>query len=97
MAKNTMNMHKMKTAAVEFEKVYASMTNNKEKLDGLVDALPKTWKGEDTDAYLQAYSEHSDDFMLLAESIRNCASELASVTNSFGRSGVSPTSRLAKG
>ena len=101
MAQSTVNLNKMKTVASELDKIYASMSNNKKNLDGLVGALPKIWVGEGAQAYLKAYAENTNDFALMAEAIRGCSATITTSANSYGKADTAAAdaikSKMAKG
>ena len=101
MAKSTVDIQKMKSVASELDKIYAAMTNNKKKLDELMGGLRRIWTGEGAQAYLRAYTENSNDFALLAESIRSCSATLVTVTNSYGKADMAASeairAKMAKG
>lgn len=101
MAQSTVNLQKMKSVASELEKIYATMTNNKKKLDELMGQLPKVWAGEGAQAYQKAYQENANDFALLAQAIRNCSSTLTSAAGSYGKADMAAAeaikAKMAKG
>lgn len=101
MSKSTVNLQKMKSVSSELEKIYGIMTSNKKKLDELVTQLNKIWQGEGAAAYQKAYGENSNDFHLLAESIKSCSLTLASMTASYGKADMAAAdaikSKMAKG
>jgi uncharacterized protein YukE len=101
MAKSTVNLQKMKSIASEFENICSIMTNNKKRLDEFMAGLPKIWVGEGAQGYLKAYHQNSHDFVLLAESIRNCALTLNASVNSYAKADSAAAeaikSTLAKG
>ncbi len=101
MANSTVNLQKMKGVASELDKIYATMTANKKKLDELMGQLPKVWVGEGSQAYQKAYAENSRDFVLLAEAIRNCSVTLTSVATTYNKADMAAAdaikAKLAKG
>ncbi|MCL1835768.1 MAG: WXG100 family type VII secretion target [Oscillospiraceae bacterium] len=101
MAKSTVNLQKMKTASSELDKIYATMTANKKKLDENVAALQKIWAGEGAQAYLRAYSENARDFALMAEAIKGCSATLATVSTTYGKADTAAAdaikAKMAKG
>ena len=101
MAQSTVNLQKMKSVASELEKIYATMTNNKKKLDELMGQLPKVWTGEGAQAYQKAYQENANDFALLAQAIRNCSSTLTGAAGSYGKADMAAAeaikAKMAKG
>jgi len=101
MAQSTVNLQKMKNVASELDKIYATMTNNKKKLDELMGQLPKIWTGEGAQAYQRAYQENARDFTLLAEAIKNCSSTLTVSVGSYGKADTAAAeaikAKMAKG
>ncbi|MDR0620664.1 MAG: WXG100 family type VII secretion target [Deltaproteobacteria bacterium] len=101
MALSTVNLQKMKGVATELEKIYASMGNNKKKLDELMARLPKMWTGEGSQAYQKAYQENSRNFQLLAEAIRGCSEALTSSVNTYSKADLAASeaikAKMAKG
>lgn len=101
MAQSTVNLQKMKSVATELDKIYATMNNNKKKLDELMGQLPKVWAGEGAAAYRRAYQENSRDFALLAEAIRNCSATISSSAGTYGKADMAAAeaikSKMAKG
>ncbi|MDR0355923.1 MAG: WXG100 family type VII secretion target [Deltaproteobacteria bacterium] len=85
MAQTTVNLQKMKSVASECENIFSTMSNNKKKLDELMAGVPKIWAGEGAQGYVKAYQQHSQDFVMLAESIRNCAATLNSIVNTYAK------------
>ena len=101
MAQSTVNLQKMKSVASELDKIYAAMTNNKEKLDELMGQLPKIWTGEGAAAYSRAYQENARVFALLAEAVRSCSATLTTSSASYGKADMAAAevikSKMAKG
>ena len=101
MAQSTVNLQKMKSVSSELDKIYATMTSNKKKLDEVVSSLARIWIGEGAQAYQRAYAENSRDFGLLAEAIRNCSATLTTSANSYGKADMAAAdaikAKLAKG
>jgi WXG100 family type VII secretion target len=101
MAASTVNVQKMKSVASELDKIYASMTNNKKKLDETIAALQKVWAGEGSAAYQAAYRENSQDFALLAEAIRGCSATLNTSAVTYSKADTAAAdaikSKLARG
>jgi WXG100 family type VII secretion target len=85
MSKSTVNLQKMKSIASELENIYSVMTNNKKRLDEYMAGLPKIWEGEGAQGYMKAYQQNSQDFVLLAESIRNCSLTLNTSVNTYAK------------
>ena len=85
MAQSTVNLQKMKSVSSELDKIYATMTSNKKKLDEVVSQLAKIWAGEGAQAYQRAYSENARDFALLAEAIKSCSATLTASANTYGK------------
>lgn len=101
MAKSTVNIQKMKSVSSELDKIYATMTANKKKLDELIGTLQKIWAGEGAQAYLRAYAENSRDFALMAEAIKGCSATLTTVTSTYGKADAAAAdaikAKMAKG
>ena len=101
MAQSTVNLQKMKSVSSELEKIYATMTANKKKLDEVVSRLTKIWTGEGAQTYQRAYSENSRDFALLAEAIRNCSAALTASANTYSKADMAAAeaikAKMAKG
>jgi len=101
MAQSTVNLQRMKSVSSELDKTYTTMTNNKKRLDELIGSLSKIWSGEGAGAYLTAYSQNSNDFVMLAEAIRGCSATLSTITNTYGKADAAAAdaikSRMAKG
>ena len=101
MAQSTVNLQKMKSVSSELDKIYATMTSNKKKLDEVVSQLAKIWAGEGAKAYQRAYAENSRDFALLAEAIRTCSATLTASANSYGKADMAAAeaikAKMAKG
>ena len=101
MAQSTVNIQKMKSVSSELDKIYATMTSNKKKLDEVVSRLAKIWVGEGAQAYQRAYSENSRDFALLAEAIRSCSATLTTSANTYGKADMAAAdaikAKMAKG
>ncbi len=101
MAQSTVNLQKMKSVSSELDKIYATMTNNKKKLDEVVARLPKMWKGDAAAAYQKAYQENARDFALLAEAIRSCSTTLNTISSTYGKADMAAAdaikAKMAKG
>ena len=101
MAQSTVNIQKMKSVSSELDKIYATMTSNKKKLDEVVTQLAKIWVGEGAQAYQRTYSENSRDFALLAEAISNCSATLITSANTYGKADMAAAdaikAKMAKG
>ena len=101
MAQSTVNIQRMKSVSSELDKTYQTMTNNKKKLDELIGSLSKVWSGAGAGAYLSAYSQNSNDFVMLAEAIRGCSATLSTITNTYGKADAAAAdaikSKMAKG
>jgi WXG100 family type VII secretion target len=101
MAQSTVNIQRMKSVSSELDKTYQTMTNNKKKLDELIGSLSKIWSGAGAGAYLSAYSQNSNDFVMLAEAIRSCSATLTTITNTYSKADVAAAdaikSKMAKG
>jgi len=101
MSQSTVNIQRMKSVSSELDKTYATMTNNKKKLDELINSLSRVWSGEGAKAYLSAYSQNANDFTMLAEAIRGCSATLSSITNTYGKADAAAAdaikSKMAKG
>ena len=101
MAQSTVNIQRMKTVSSELDKTYTTMTNNKKRLDELIGSLSRIWSGEGAKAYLSAYSQNANDFVMLAEAIRGCSTTLSTITNTYGKADAAAAdvikSKMAKG
>ena len=101
MAQSTVNIQKMRSVASELDKIYATMTSNKKKLDEVIAQLGKIWVGEGAQAYRKAYDENARDFVLLAEAIRNCSATLNASAGSYSKADTAAAdairSKMAKG
>jgi len=91
----------MKSVSSELEKTYTTMTNNKKRLDELINSLSKVWSGAGAGAYLNAYAQNSNDFTMLAEAVRGCSATLSVITNTYGKADAAAAdaikSKMAKG
>ena len=101
MSLSTVNLQKMKSVASELDKIYATMTANKKKLDETVGQLRKKWQGEGAQAYQRAYAENAKDFALLAEAIKSCSATLVTNASSYGKADAAAAdtikSKMARG
>ena len=101
MAQSTVDLQKMKSVASELDKIYATMTSNKKKLDELMGQLPKVWTGEGAQAYQKAYQQNAGDFARLAEAIRNCSSTLTGAAGAYSKADMAAAdaikAKMAKG
>lgn len=76
MAKTTVNVQRLKSAASELEQISANINAQVRKMDEHVSSLRKAWQGEGANEYLGKYNRHSDTFKAMAKAIQDAAATL---------------------
>lgn len=85
MAQSTVDIQKMKNAASELDKIYSSIQNQLKKMEETVTSLKGMWKGEAAGSYLNTYSQHSQNFQNLANSMKSCSTTLVAIAGTYGK------------
>lgn len=101
MAKNTVDIQKMKTAASELEQIHSSMQTQLKKLDEQISALKGVWTGEAANTYLNGYQQNYSDVQNLSAAIKSASAALTSIAAHYSKADMEASEivkqKLARG